>query len=713
MSFRNAVCGVGFKMRVLSLLLAGAIASASIGETARSYAQENAKKKADTGKKTETAQKAGTQKTPKKPALAPEYPLPHKIKVPAGIFDGGAGWLNTAAPITMKDLRGKIVIIDFWTFCCINCIHVLPDLDFLEKKYPNQLVVIGCHSAKFDNEKDTEAIREAIVRYEIKHPVVNDNRMAIWNKFGVRSWPSILVMDAEGNACFMRSGEGNREVLDIVVDRLVKYHRATGTLDETPIRLELEGAKHKPTPLKYPGKLLTDEASNRLFISDSNHNRIVVTSLDGTLIDLIGSGAIGAKDGGYAEAQFDHPQGMCLVGETLYVADTENHLLRTVDLKTKKVTTLAGTGEQDRRRTTKGPLKETPLNSPWALSHISGVLYIAMAGPHQMWSHELGSDLIEAYAGSGREDILNGTLEESALAQPSGVTTDGKFMYVVDSEGSAVRKIGIGKNARVTTIVGRSELPSGQSLFSFGDVDGKGRAARLQHPLGIVHHDGFLYVADSYNHKIKKVNLKNNDCVTWLGTGKAGKKLDPVELSEPAGLAIAKGQLYIADTNNHRLLLVDLKTKKTTELKIDKLVPPNPPKPKFDPFTGKPIEMVVAQSIGKVPALKFKIALELPEGFKLNKLAKTTVRLRAENEQTLIAAEHLESRRTATGSDTQIAFEVPLAGDGKATLLVAVTYNFCRAGTGGVCRVKTQRYRIPIEVIASSKQSAIELRAKP
>ena len=713
MTFPHAGRSVGIKFRVLSLALAAAIAGFSIGAVAEGFAQETGDPKTQDVKKTGAKKTDDPPDAPEKPKLAPEYPLPNKIKVPAGIFDGVAGWLNTAAPISMKDLRGKIVIIDFWTFCCINCIHVLPDLDYLEKKYPNQLVVIGCHSAKFDNEKDTESIRQAIVRYEIKHPVVNDNKMAIWNKFGVRSWPSILVMDAEGNACFMRSGEGNREVLDIVVDRLVKYHRATGTLDETPIRLDLEGATREPTPLKYPGKLLTDEPGNRLFISDSNHNRIVISTLDGTLIDAIGSGAIGHKDGGYAEAEFDHPQGMCLVGETLYVADTENHLLRAIDLKARKVTTLAGTGEQDRRRSTKGPLKTTALNSPWALTHMDGVLYIAMAGPHQMWMHKLGTDLIQAYAGSGREDILNGSLTESAFAQPSGVANDGKFMYVVDSEGSAVRKIGVGKGARVTTIVGQSELEFGQSLFSFGDVDGKGRVARLQHPLGIAHHDGFLYVADSYNHKIKRVDLKNNNCVTWLGTGKAGKKLGPVELSEPAGLAIANGRLYIADTNNHRLLLADLKTKETTELKIDKLVPPNPPKTPFDPFTGKPIEQVVAQTVGKISAVKFNVALDLPEGFKLNKLAKTTVRLRAENKQTLIAAEHLESRRVAEGSGTAITFDVPISGDGKATLLVAVTYNFCREGTGGVCRVQTQRWRIPIEVVASSKQDTIQLHAKP
>ena len=265
--------------------------------------------------------------TPKKPDAGVdepvEYPLPQKIKVPDGILDGGKGWLNTTGDITLKDLRGKIVVFDFWTYCCINCMHVLPDLKMLEEKYPTELVVIGVHSAKFDTEKETESIRRAIMRYEIKHPVVNDANMLIWRKFGISSWPTLLIVDAEGNACFATSGEGKGELLDFVIGKLVKYHKSTKTLDETPIRFDLETEKAKPTPLRFPGKVLADEKSNRLYISDSNHNRIVVTTLDGKLIELIGTGAIGADDGSYAKATFDHPQGAALLGDVLYVADTE------------------------------------------------------------------------------------------------------------------------------------------------------------------------------------------------------------------------------------------------------------------------------------------------------------------------------------------------------------------------------------------------------
>ncbi|OYW24539.1 MAG: hypothetical protein B7Z55_01850 [Planctomycetales bacterium 12-60-4] len=324
------------------------------------------------------------QDTPKAEPEAIENPFPKRV--PAVELEGGVEWLNTSGPITLKDLRGKVVLLDFWTYCCINCMHVLPDLAYLEEKYPDELVVIGVHSAKFDNEKETGNIRKAILRYEIAHPVINDAEMIVWRKFAVRAWPTLVLIDPEGYYCGFVSGEGNRELLVKVIDRLIAYHRAKRTLDETPVHFDLERLKQPATPLRFPGKVLADAASNRLFISDSNHNRIVVTTLDGQLLDVIGSGTLGRTDGAFDAAQFDHPQGMALVGNQLYVADTENHLIRVVDLENKQVGTFAGTGEQGHARSGSGPLREVGISSPWDILHLEGVLYIAMAGPHQLWS---------------------------------------------------------------------------------------------------------------------------------------------------------------------------------------------------------------------------------------------------------------------------------------------------------------------------------------
>lgn len=656
------------------------------------------------------AQERGKASPKVPPRGAAENPFPQRLPAPELL--GGTGFLNSSGPITLRDLRGKVVLLDFWTYCCINCMHILPDLRFLEEKYAKELVVVGVHSAKFENEQDTDNIRQAIQRYEIVHPVINDSRQILWQKYGINSWPSLVLIDPEGFVVGIARGEGNREVLDQAIAKLVAYHRAKGTLDETPVHFDLERDKLAPAPLRFPGKVLADEEHNRLFISDSNHNRVVISTLEGQLLDVIGSGAIGKSDGPYASASFDRPQGMTLDQETLYVADTENHLIRAVDLTKKTVSTFAGTGKQARFRESGGSLKHAALNSPWDLCIVDGVMYIAMAGPHQIWLHRFGTDHIGVYAGSGREDVINGPLGEAALAQPSGITTDGKFLYVVDSEGSAVRRLPAGGRGEVKTLVGTSELPSGQSLFAFGDQDGVGSAARLQHPLGIAYYDGTLFVADSYNHKIKQVILKNDLATTWLGNGEPGDSVDPPRLSEPGGLSVARGKLYIADTNNHRICVADIGTKKMTVLTIEGLTPPDSTAAE-EPVAAETHETAVPkQTVASGDHLSIQVRFHLPEEFKLNKLAPVKYTLKADGNPKLIPADALGSRQEAEANEEAATIKVPLAQKvGKATLHLAVTYSYCRDGVGGVCKFETARWRIPVEVLAGGKNSTIELTA--
>lgn len=630
-----------------------------------------------------------------------ENPFPNRFPAPS--LDGGEAWLNTSGEISLKDLRGKVVLIDFWTYCCINCIHVLPDLKYLEQKYPDELVVIGCHSAKFDNEKDTEAIRRAIVRYEIEHPVINDSEMTVWRKMGARSWPTLVLIDPEGNYCGYVSGEGNRELLDVIVEKLIAWHSAKGTLDRTPVRFDLERDRMKSGPLKFPGKLLADTAGDRLFISDSNHNRIVVSTLDGALIDVIGNGQIGAKDGGYTESSFDHPQGMALDGETLYVADTENHLLRTVDLKTKTVSTLAGTGMQDRRRTQGGTLKSTALNSPWDLEIVDDTLFIAMAGPHQLWSHEIGSNDIGVFAGTGREDIIDGPLDESALAQPSGISSDGKFIYVADSEGSSIRQVSVDPKGKVTTIVGAHDLPNGRTLFEFGDRDGVGAEARLQHPLGVHYSNGKVFVADAYNHKIKVIDVAKREVTTWSGTGKTGSGLEPLQLHEPAGMTISGDTLFVADTNNHRIVTIDLKTKQASNFEVTGLSKPLKPviNSTGDAPKGVQLLQVPPQKIAAGKVVTLAVDLQIPEDYKLNELAPLRAKIIANGKQSLIAEENLGKTIKGKADGTTAIFAVPLAAsEGSAQLQLSVTYSFCRGGVGGLCKLHTSRWSLPIAVAA-------------
>jgi len=481
-------------------------------------------------------------------------------------LDAGTAWLNTSKPISIhKDLKGKIVLLDFWTFCCINCIHTLPDLAKLEQKYEKQIVVIGVHSAKFENEKKTENIRKAILRYQIKHPVVNDPEMKIWDAYGCSSWPTLGVVDPEGNFLGVLSGEGNYDKLDRVITALIAEHRKKKTLNEEPIHFALE--KDLERPLNFPGKAIADAKSNRLFIADSTNHRIVVTDLDGNKIAIAGAGEAGNVDGGFDKAKFNDPQGMALKGDILYVADRKNHQLRALDLKAKTVTTVAGVGEQDREnRGIGGPAKKTGMNSPWdvMLGPDGNTLFIAMAGHHQIWTLDLKEDRLDLYAGDGRENIRDGSLGAALFAQPSGLTHDGKEIFVADSEVSAIRGVSLGKGG-VRTLVGKG-------LFVFGDVDGPAATVRLQHALGIEYVDGKLYIADTYNGKIKEMDPATGDTKTFVG-GERGGWLSGPTFNEPGGISHANGKLYVADTNAHRIRVVDLKTKAVTTLTL-KGVPP-------------------------------------------------------------------------------------------------------------------------------------------
>jgi thiol-disulfide isomerase/thioredoxin len=485
-----------------------------------------------------------------------------RIRAPE--LQGGVNWLNTASPLHLRDLRGKIVILDFWTFCCINCIHTLPDLAKLEKKYANQLVVVGVHSAKFDNEKDSENIRKAILRYEISHPVVNDANMSIWNAYRVMSWPTLFLIDPEGYLHKWGSGEGLYDALDRDIAKLIQVSREKKTLNEKPLSFELARFQEKSRPLFFPGKILADGPSRRLFIADSTHHRIVITDLDGRKIAIAGSGEPGRQDGSFDQAGFNDPQGMALSGDTLYVADRKNNLIRALDLKKQTVRTIAGTGEQGENRRFGGPALKTGLNSPWDLCLIGQRLFIAQAGFHQIWTLELDKNRLDPYAGNGIERIRDGALDEASFAQPSGLTANGDTLYVADSEVSAIRAVSL-KNGEVRTIVGRG-------LFDFGDEDGIGDQVRLQHALGVLFHEGKLYVADTYNGKIKVIDPEKRSCTTFFGeaAGWLGKRL----LYEPGGLSQANGKLYVADTNNHRIQVVDLKTKAASTLALQGVEPP-------------------------------------------------------------------------------------------------------------------------------------------
>ena len=464
-------------------------------------------------------------------------------------------WINTPGPLRFhQELRGQVVVLDFWTYCCINCMHVLPDLAYLEKKYgPDPVAFIGVHSPKYTNEERPDNVRQAVLRYGITHPVVVDAQHLVWDSFGIHAWPTLVVVDSTGHAVAALPGEGHRDELDRLIAGLLDIGRQQGTLAEKPIPRVPARREISYSGLAYPEKVLADPDGGRLFIADTDHHRVLLTDWNGAVLGFLGSGSAGLRDGAYEDARFDTPQGMALVGGALYIADTRNHALRRADLTTFHVDTVGGNGMigYDRHGGHRG--REQVLNSPWDVTVLNGVLYIAMAGLHQIWTYDLKRETLQAVIGTGRENLADNEARRAALAQPSGLTAENGVLYFADSETSAVRQFDP-RSGQVTTLAGKG-------LFTFGDVDGAGDAALLQHPLGVAAQGHDLFVADTYNHKIRRIDLRTGQVSTLIGTGAPGREdgAKPA-LYEPGGLAVAGNDLFIADTNNQRILRYRLDT---------------------------------------------------------------------------------------------------------------------------------------------------------
>jgi hypothetical protein len=454
--------------------------------------------------------------------------------------------------------------------------------------------------------------------------------------------------------------------------------------------LQVEGT------LSFPGKVYAHAPSRRLFIADSNHNRIVIADLAGQVLDVVGSGGMGKADGPFATATFNHPQGMTLDGNVLYVADTENHLIRRLDLRSRTVTTLAGIGEQARQAHVPGSGSQVPLNSPWDVHRIGTQLFIAMAGQQQVWMMNLETGNVEAYAGSGRENMVDGPRQQAAMAHPSGITSDGTRLFVVDSETSAIRAIGLGPEGAVRTVVG-------QGLFAFGDQDGTGKEnVRLQHPLGIDYDDGILYVADTYNHKIKKIAPETATATTYLGTGQPGHRdgTNPT-FYEPGGVSVAAGKLYIADINNHAIRVADLVTGEVSTLRLRGLAAPAASVGfSSTRFSADEIIKVAPQKVRAGEAGELTVHVEFPTGYHLNPDAPLTYHVDVQGEGISVSEEdrHYE---IAPGLPLTIPFQAAAATH-QAALDVVMKFYYCRQDNTGVCAIQSVRWHVPLHAIDDS-----------
>lgn len=481
-------------------------------------------------------------------------------------------WINTGGrQLTLADFRGRILVLDFWTYGCINCIHMIPELAELERRFGGEVVVAGIHSGKFVNERETANIARACERLGVHHPVLNDRQFRTWREYAVNAWPTLAIVSPDGYVLGMQAGEVTAEQLAPVVANFIGALKQSGKMGGgAAVPYEMQTQPPEPGELRFPAKVIAQDAS-RLFVADTGHNRVFEVGIDedgvtGRVVRAFGSGRPGWMDGPSHAAAFHAPHGLSLADEVLYVADTQNHLVRAIDLRGGAVHTVAGVGDQARRRYGPGPALETPLNSPWDVLWKDGRVYVAMAGPHQLWRLDPSSGTAEPFAGSGAEEVFDADLEMAALAQPSALATDGGRIYFADAESSAIRYAAPGADVR--TIVGTG-------LFDFGDRDGTGDDVRLQHAQGIAWwaRERKVLVADTYNHRVKTVDPYTREVRSLAGGGEPGL-VDggayEARFWEPGGLAITPdgARAYVADTNNHALRMIELDSGRVQTVKV-------------------------------------------------------------------------------------------------------------------------------------------------
>jgi thiol-disulfide isomerase/thioredoxin len=594
----------------------------------------------------------------------------------------GRTWLNTGGrELSLRELRGKIVLLDFWTFACINCLHVLDELRPLEAKYADVLVTIGVHSPKFVHEADPVALAAAVERYSVDHAVLDDPELTTWMQYAVRAWPTLVVVDPEGYVVAQLSGEGHAHSLDTLVAELVATHAAKGTLHRG------DGPYVAPPPpdtqLRFPGKVLPLPGGTFL-VSDTGHHSLVELAADGeTVLRRIGSHERGLVDGGSGVARFSEPQGLCLlpddvrerVGYDVVVADTVNHVLRGLRLDAGTVTTLAGTGRQwmsgDPEPSDSDPL--VPLSSPWDVvwSPELHQVVIAMAGIHQLWSLDPVTPALSIWAGTHNEGLLDGPVRDAWFAQPSGVAigADG-VVWLADSETSALRCV---RHDVVETVVG-------QGLFDFGHVDGPAAKALLQHPLGVAMlPDGSVAVADTYNGAVRRYDPATAE-VSTLATG----------LAEPSDVVVVDGDLVVVESAAHRLTRLRLPDE---ALVVDGVAQ----------RTQRPVTELAP---GEVSLL---VEFTAPAGQKLDDRYGPSTRL-------VVTATPPQLLRAGEGKGTDLTRRLvldPHVGDG--VLHVAATAASCDDDTAiefPACHVHQQDWGVPVRLVEGAEtQLTLMLRA--
>lgn len=594
-------------------------------------------------------------------------------------------WFNVSRPLEISDLKDRVILLDFWTYACVNCIHTLPEIKRIEKEFGNKVVVIGVHSAKFNNEKDSAEIRKAILRYDISHPVVNDSELKIWDNFSVKSWPTFILINPHGNVVETYTGEEGAVLAKKHLRKLVSKFKYQINRDPLPTLLEsnnlVGNVLNFPTKLEYTSDFsYKNHHAPALFIANSGKNNIIAASLSGNMIAKIGIEKDGFEDGSFGAAAFNAPQGLLYDSGKLYIADTGNHALRVVDFKTGIVSTLIGSGERGEALAGVLEAKDVDLSSPTALEFFPDKNHIAIAnsGTHQILSYDINKNMLSVLAGNGEEGIDDGGIENNSLAQTADMSAYGKKLYFVDSETSSLRVLD--EKGIVSTLIG-------QDLFKFGYENGTKDKALMQHPLGLMVDDTGAYISDSFNHIIRKYDFASKTIRNLVGARKRGEDVgsaNKTQFDGPEGIVATLGNFYIADSNNNRIIAVN-RASLNAEI-LDIMPPLKLNKESFVEYLPnlQKMELIKVKSDADI-----SLTIDVNKGWKINEMGPSFINLLE------LVKDH--QANLVTSFDWNMikgkSLTLPKLTDGKEYILQGTIY-YCEDKKNALCYVKSHEQKI-------------------
>ncbi len=600
-------------------------------------------------------------------------------------------WLNVSRPLEISDFKDRLILLDFWTYSCVSCIQNLPEIKKLEEQFGTKLTVIGVHSGQFANEKDLVAIKKAVIRYDISHPVIDDSDLKIWNSFEVKALPTLVLINPRGNI-IKTYVEEDLENIKSDIKRFISKYKFQINREPLPILPEkfntIGNVLSFPTKLEYASDFsYKSRHLPAILISNSGQNNIVVSSISGEMVLKIGSGKKGFEDGSFDVASFNSPQGMAYRSGKLYVADFGNHALREIDFKDGMVRTLIGSGIRGDIISEDVDAKDVNLASPTDVEFFKNELAISNSGTHQILSYNIKNNMVSAIAGNGSKGVADGKYPENSLAQTSDMSAFGKKLYFVDASSSSLRALN--ENGEVETLLGGN-------LSKSGHENGSKNNALLQHPLGVLADDTGVYISDSYNHKIRKYDFSSKQIRDLVGK-RRGDKIGSSAISEfdePEGMIAILDRFYLADSNNNRIVVLSRGSFSADLLNV--MPPLKLPKEGFLQYLPN---LQKSEDLEVKSGVDLLIKIDVKDGWKINEDGPSFVNLlelAKSDEANLVSSFDWYAVKSKE-------MKLPKLKDGKTYILQGSIY-YCENKQNALCYIKSYEQKI---ISGSGKEEQI------